>query len=298
MPKKKHKNYLALGIIYLFKGIYWLVKNIFLGIWWILKFLYLEIKLLFSKDKTKVKEEIKKEKLPETHSEKVLENTPAARGQRKIAAIYQPFEILKDIKGTYSDFESKLFSNSSTIGIILGARGTGKSAIGLKLLENIHAKTGKKVYTMGFKTEDLPHWILNIDSLDDVQNNAVVLLDESGIQFSSRESMSNVNKLLSKLLLIARHKDLNLLFITQNSSNIDLNIIRQADYLLLKHSSLLQKDFERKKINDIYTEAEKHFKEYKDQKGLTYIYSDSYKGFITNPLPSFWTSNVSKAYRK
>ncbi len=85
--------------------------------------------------------------------------------------------------------------------------------------------------------------------------------------------------------------------ITHNSANIDLNIIRQADYLILKPSSLLQKDFERKKINDIYTEAEKHFKEFKEELGLTYIYSETYKGFIANPLPSFWTSNVSKAYR-
>ena len=85
--------------------------------------------------------------------------------------------------------------------------------------------------------------------------------------------------------------------VTHNSANIDLNIIRQADYLLLKPSSLLQKDFERKKINDIYKEAEKHFKEYSSDPALAYVYSETYKGFISNPLPSFWTSNVSKAFR-
>ena len=206
--------------------------------------------------------------------------------------------LLKNLKGTFSSFEEKLLSEQSTIGIILGARGTGKTAIGLKLLENIHSKTGRTVYTMGFKTEDLPHWILNIDSIDDVKNDGAVLLDESGIQFSSRESMSNINKLLSNLLLISRHKDLTLLFISQSSSNLDINILRQSDFLILKPSSLLQKDFERKKINDIYKEAEKDFKHFKEDKGLAYIYSEAYKGFISNPLPSFWTSNVSKAFRK
>lgn len=292
MPKK-HKNYLALAIKYFFVGIYWLLKNILLGIWWALHFLYTEIKTLFSKPK---KAEVNV--IPTTPvEEKIEKSTPAVKGKRNVKAEHKTFEVLKDVKGSFEDFENKLVGTESTIGIILGARGTGKSAIGLKLLENIHATTRRPVYTMGFKTEDLPNWILNIDSIDDVKNGGVVLLDESGIQFSSRESMSNINKLLSNLLLIARHKDLSLLFITQNSSNIDLNIIRQADYLILKPSSLLQKDFERKKINDIYKEAEKHFKEFKDFQGLTYIYSESYKGFVINPLPSFWTSNVSKAYR-
>ncbi|MFA4887054.1 MAG: hypothetical protein WC595_02495 [Candidatus Nanoarchaeia archaeon] len=85
--------------------------------------------------------------------------------------------------------------------------------------------------------------------------------------------------------------------VTHNSANIDLNILRQADFLLLKPSSLLQKDFERKKINEIYKDAEKQFKQYKDQKGLTYIYSETYKGFVANPLPSFWNEKVSKSYR-
>ncbi len=114
--------------------------------------------------------------------------------------------------------------------------------------------------------------------------------------FSSRSSMSTANKLLSTLLLIARHKDLSVLFISQNSSNLEINAIRQADFLILKPSSLLQKDFERKTIKDIYEEAEAHFQEFKNHQGLAYIYSDKYKGFITNPLPTFWSQKTSKAF--
>ena len=110
--------------------------------------------------------------------------------------------------------------------------------------------------------------------------------------------MSNSNKLLSQILFIARHKDLSIIFISQNSSNIEINTIRQADYIALKPSSLLQKDFERKKIKEIYEEVEKEFEKYKEDKGLTYIYSHNYKGFVSNPLPSFWNIKVSKAYNK
>ncbi len=286
--RKKNSNYLALGIKYFFIGIFWLIKNLILGTFWVLHYFYIEIKNLFKKQ-TKIVE------IPNKNPTITENKTLAIRSNS--AAVNQEFKIIKSLKGDYLDFENQSLTKDSTIGIILGARGTGKSALGLKILENYHYKTGKTVYTMGFKSEEMPSWIHNIVSVDEVKNNSFVLLDESGITFSSRESMSNINKLLSNLLLISRHKDLNLLFITQNSSNIDLNIIRQADYLLLKPSSLLQKDFERKKINDIYKEVDKTFKEFKDEKGLTYIYSEIYRGFISNPLPSFWNEKVSKAYR-
>ena len=86
------------------------------------------------------------------------------------------------------------------------------------------------------------------------------------------------------------------MFIAQSSANIEINAIRQADYLVLKPSSLLQMDFERKKIKEIYEESKKDFEELKEHRGLTYIYSNDYRGFISNSLPSFWSTKVSKAY--
>ncbi|HLC58727.1 MAG TPA: zonular occludens toxin domain-containing protein [Candidatus Nanoarchaeia archaeon] len=286
--KKSSKNYLALGIKYFFQGIYWLIKNVVLGIYFVIRFFYNEIKnIKFNRQTKVVKEENR------ASERKEITNRPNVSG----SGIYADFFVLKEIHGNFSSFEDYLLKTNSGIGIIIGARGTGKSALGLKLLENIHVKTGRKVSTMGFNSEDLPNWVNNIETIEEVKNNSVVLLDESGITFSSRESMSNINKLLSNLLLIARHKDVTLIFISQNSSNIDLNIIRQADFLLFKPSSLLQKDFERKKINDIYKEVDNYFKEYKGEKGLVYVYSDVFKGFVLNPLPSFWNDKVSKAYR-
>ncbi len=284
--KRKTKNHLAIALKYIFIGLYWVIKNIILGIWWFIKYLFNQIKPLIERV---YKTDFKKKRTIKENKDLKISDTPSYK--------YEDFKIIKDLEGKYSNFEKKLMESKSGIGIILGARGAGKSAIGLKILENFYIKTQRPSYTMGFKESDLPEWIKNISSIDEVENNAVVLLDESGIQFSSRDSMSSINKLLSKLLLIARHKDLNLIFITQNSSNIDLNIIRQADYLILKPSSLLQKDFERKKINQIYNEVEIYFKQYKKEKGLTYIYAESYRGFVSNPLPSFWNTDISKAYR-
>jgi hypothetical protein len=211
-------------------------------------------------------------------------------------AKYDSLKLIKEKKGTSLIFENKLYNNKSTIGLILGARGTGKSAIGMRLLENYKVKTDKTIYALGFKEESLPEWIKTVNNIEEINNNSVILIDEGGIEFSSRKAMSNANNLLSEILLIARHKDLSVIFITQNSANLEINAIRQADYLILKPSSLLQKDFERKKIKTIYENADSDFEELKDTLGLTYIFSDEFLGFVTNSLPNFWNDNVSKGY--
>ena len=218
------------------------------------------------------------------------------RRQPHSVAAYEGFAEVMALEGSLTEFEGWMLGSKSRIGIILGARGTGKSALGLRILENIHANTNKRIYAMGFLQADLPPWIEVIDSIEGITSNAVVLLDEGGIEFSSREAMSGVNKLLSALLLISRHKDLSILFITQNSANLEVNAIRQADFLLMKPSSLLQMDFERKGIRERYREVEGHFSRFRGKKGLTYAYSDHYRGFVTNSLPSFWSEKVSKAY--
>jgi len=212
-------------------------------------------------------------------------------------AIYQQFKIVKTKSGNFKEYEKYLLSDKSKIGIILGARGTGKTAVGIKILENIYAKNKRKLYAIGFKNEDMPSWIETIETIDQIKNNSTILIDEGGVLFSSRRAMTNPNKMLSDLILVSRHKNLSILFISQNSSNLDINILRQADYLILKPTSLLQEDFERKKIKNIYEETEEDFKKNKSIKGLTYIYSEIFEGFMANPLPSFWSINISKSFR-
>jgi len=213
---------------------------------------------------------------------------------------YSKFETIDAVSGDFSDFEKNLINKDSSIGIILGARGSGKSAIGIKILENLYSQTKNKrnYFAMGFIKAEMPSWINVVDSIDKIKNNSYVLIDEGGILFSSRKSMSLANKLLSELILIARHKNLSIIFISQNSSNLEVNILRQADYLILKPSSLLQKDFERKIIKNLYSQLSIDFKKLENRKGVAYIHSDVFEGFIENSLPSFWTSSLSKSFEK
>ena len=261
------------------------------ALWFITKHAYYGIK----KDKRSRNESSLKE---DNTKERQVQKEKPQKGKIHNTATFDTFKEIKSLKGNIDSFNDSLYTNKSTIGLIIGARGTGKSAIGMRLLENFNVKTDKKIYALGFKSHTIPKWITILHDVRDIENDSVILIDESGIEFSSRKSMSDSNTLLSEILLIARHKDLSVIFITQNSSNLEVNVIRQADYLVLKPSSLLQKDFERKKIKDIYDSVENHFEEFKDIMGITHIYAGKYSGFVTNSLPSFWNEDVSKGYSR
>ncbi|MFH1439189.1 MAG: zonular occludens toxin domain-containing protein [Candidatus Woesearchaeota archaeon] len=263
-------------IYWLFYGIYKFGDLLIKAVIWIYR--------LFYKATDKTTEFVKKKKTDKKRSE--------------FSAEYEAFNLIEHDSGKLEDFEKKLMKSDSTIGIVLGARGSGKTAISVKLLENIYAKTGKKCFALGFKEEDMPLWIDVVDDIKYLKNDSFALIDEGGILFSSRRSMAEPNKLLSELMLIARHKNISIIFISQNSSNLEINAIRQADYLVLKKSSLLQKDFERKKIKEIYEQIGNRFNNYKNMKGITFVYSDEFTGFVENPLPSFWSKNISKSFRK
>ena len=204
--------------------------------------------------------------------------------------------VVETIKGNFDSFWSKLYKADSLIGIIIGARGSGKSGIAMCIAENLKGSRDK-FFAMGFSPKDLPKWINVVNKLDEIENDSFVIIDEGGILFSSRDSMSNSNKMLSELLFITRHKNLSILFISQNSSSLDVNTLRQADFIILKKSSLLQKNFERKIVSDIYDEYAEKFQAYKKVKGLALIYSDNFLGFVDNRLPTFWSEKVSKSFR-
>src|SRR3989344_5336831 len=227
----------------------------------------------------------------------LFEKNKVLSKRKSLIAKYEEFKVVQDIDGDYKKWIQDVCNSDSQIGIVLGSRGSGKTAFGIKLLENIHSKCKKKCYAMGFKEEEMPSWINIIFQISEIENNSFVLIDEGGILFSSRKSMSSANKILSDLILISRHKNLSILFISQNSSNLEVNILRQADFIVLKKSSLLQKEFERKIIQKFYEETLASFKKFDKIQGLAYIYSNNFKGFISNTLPSFWKEGISKSFK-
>ncbi len=209
---------------------------------------------------------------------------------------YNAFSIVKNEKGDFDDFHKRLLKGSNIV-LITGKRGSGKTALGMKFLELFRKLSKRKVFAMGFESAKLPFRIKKADDIGEISNNSVVLIDEGAITFSSRDSMKSANKLLGKLMSIARHKNLSLLLIAQNSAMIDLNVLRLADTIILKEPSLLQAQFERKAIKDMYEKASVHFNDIKDKKSHFYVMDDEFEGLLRYSLPSFWSESISKSFR-
>jgi hypothetical protein len=208
---------------------------------------------------------------------------------------YTPFDTVKADTGSYREFSDKM-ETDSLIMLIVGKRGSGKTSLGMKFLEFFHMKTKRKCYVLGYGNTRLPWWIKKVESLDRIPNNAVALFDEGAVLFSARDPMRNINKELSRIMSIARHKNLTLFLITQNSAMIDLNVLRLADTLLIKEPSLLQSKFERKALKDIFEKVKPEFEKLGEKKSHFYVWDDDFQGLVHYHLPDFWNDKISKSF--
>jgi len=217
---------------------------------------------------------------------------------RKEAVRFRDIEVLESRKGDYGRFREKLLG-SSTIMLIIGKRGSGKTSLGMKLLELFHYKTAgdRQCFVVGYSKTRLPRWVKKVDAVGDAPENSVVLIDEGAIGYFSRDSMKQANKILSKMMTIARHKNLTLIIITQNSAMIDVNVLRLADTLLFKEPSLLQSRFERKALRDMFEKVAPLFDGMEDAVKNFYVWDDDFEGIVSYQLPGFWDDDISKSFK-
>jgi len=210
---------------------------------------------------------------------------------RKVKSIKvsKPSQYSKITGKGVTEFEKSLHSSSKII-TIAGKRGSGKSTLGFRIMENINAKKKRPCFVIGVSQDVLPSWITSIEALEDVK------VDEGAISFSARESMKKGNKKLGKLLAIARHKDLTLILITQNTGMIDKNVLNLTDTVILKQGSLLQEKMERDVMKDLYVEANKALGKVptRDRPKYAYVVDDEFKGLVQTTVPSFWNTKISK----
>lgn len=180
----------------------------------------------------------------------------------------------------------------SQITLIVGGRGQGKTATALFFAEKLHERNpDKKIFAVSHPGK-LPAWIKKTNSIESVPEDSLILADESAVEFASRSSMTKKNKTLSTILPILRHKNQSAIFVTQNSSMSDLNLVRLVDCVIVKQPSLLQIETERSALKNILEAAQKELKN-KD-KTFAYVVNSNVKGLIQTALPTFWDEKTSK----
>jgi hypothetical protein len=251
----------------------------------------------------------------EMHLEKVkqqLENKETQRVEQAIHVSTEPIsgalEVIADAEGlftavgqmeAYAQWIESL--SAGKVILVLGKRGSGKSAFVAKMAEFLMAVNGMITYWIGAPETArsfVPHWIKLVNTLDNCPANSFVMCDEAGIDFLSLMFNTSTNRLMRRMLMIARHKHISLAFATQSSRDIDYAIVRQADSIIFKEPGLHQPDSERAGIKPKAQKAAVAFKQMprEEKIGSAYVFDDSFEGIINSNVPSFWTEDLSHIY--
>jgi len=184
--------------------------------------------------------------------------------------------------------------------LILGRRGSGKSALGYRILELF--RYGPRVYVIGVPASArslLPGWIGIAPSLDEVPPKAIALVDEAYLHYHARGSMAQESKAMSQLLDLSRQREQTIIFVSQEARQVDRNIASSANVVVFKNLGMLQLEFDRPELNKLAAQAKEAFATVKgDRRRWSFIYApdSDFLGLLENELPSFWKPKLSRLF--
>ena len=182
--------------------------------------------------------------------------------------------------------------------IVIGKRGSGKTAFLMSVLEAAHNR-GLKCYLLGLpksKWSLLPDYITPVRNFDSIPDNAAVACDESYIFIYAREHAKYFNRFVAKLLGTTRQKNWVLVFATHQCRKIDVGVVMDVDNIIIRQPSWLHVKYERQEIRRLIEQAAKFFNKCKEPVKHAYIYTEKGPVVVKLSLPSFWSSELSNAF--
>ena len=195
----------------------------------------------------------------------------------------------------------------SGILLVTGFRGEGKTALSWWLADTLHQVQGypRQVVAYGLHPDAmaaLPKWARNSASspaeVSTLTKPSIIVVDEAVFTANARRSMSEENVDWMKLFAIIRHKGHLLIFIAQTSRQVDIQLIDQADLILMKKPSMMQVKTARNELKTQVKEALALLDQKRNSKAWVYAYdpkTDAGK-LLSSAIPTWWTENLSKAY--
>ena len=229
------------------------------------------------------------------------EQTQGPRSDSKInAALEQASQPLMSTLILEPDAKWREVVVPPSVVLIVGKRGSGKSALGYRLLELFRYLA--LPYVVGAPSTaraKLPDWIGIAPSLDLVPSKSVVLVDEAYLHYHARGSMAQESKAMSQAVNLSRQREQTLIFVSQEARQVDRNISSSASVLVFKDLGMLQLEFDRREFNKLATQAKEAFATVRGDKrrsGFVYAPDSDYLGLLDNELPSFWKPSLSQLF--
>lgn len=194
----------------------------------------------------------------------------------------------------------------STVSLILGYKGTGKSGLGYLLLDKLskaHSLLPIAVNLPREKRYLLPenYAVKSLEELKHTQD-AVALIDEGTTMMPAGQR--KVEELVKSFVALSRQRHQIIIFIFHSSSDVGSRILRGVDAILLKEPSLRQIQYGSKDnfCRVLLTEAKERFKSLadmgEDTRKYTYVDCEKppFRGMVKNELPEYWTNDLSEAW--
>lgn len=255
---------------------------------------------------------VQKENIPPYYSpasQKVAISSPSAdMPVKQLGKVIEKLELLvKETEKADQAAQTKIHHfklrdivEPGTVTVIIGKRGSGKSCLAYSALEESYTFVPSCV--IGLSKEGakyLPEGIGVYPSLKEAPFGSVVLIDEAASQFPAQENVPRTRRALLESTIQARQRGHTLIFVTQDTSYSDKNIMRAADNLIIREPAPLQSEFDRREIREYLKKAEAGFSSLQgDKRSLAYVAfsKKGFTGWITTRKPSFWSENLSRAY--
>lgn len=183
-----------------------------------------------------------------------------------------------------------------TDAVVLGARGSGKTACAVWLAQHCADARGVPVDALGWPAAVASTFgFRSVSRLDPGARDRIVLVDEAGLQVSPGKRQAA----LAELLALARHRGVGVVWTSQGFGSVHRDILRSEAVLVAKRIDPMAARFDREEVAD-WLSSVVGFQArdpglVNGRGGLAYV-GGRWLAF-ENPLPAGWSERISRLWR-
>jgi len=190
--------------------------------------------------------------------------------------------------------EENLFIDQNNF-LIIGKKGSGKTALGWSFLKKINEMSQREIYIFNHPRpeilKELPFKVSNLLKLEQLYNitDSVVLIDEAQLVFNVMDK--KINNRFKNLLAISRQNNVCFIFICHNSYFINRSLFSFIDVKIIKDVNEGHWSLERKHMAKLYEDIVIY------GKNSFFIDSDYIRGQQSFIKPTWFSDDLSLGYR-
>ncbi len=194
----------------------------------------------------------------------------------------------------------KKISPHPSVTLILGDVRTGKTTSACSLID-YYRRQGLQIYMAADRSivRKFPKWMKHTNPENpSAKPNSVIFVDDAHQYFYARDWKKGHGKLLDFIARARFHIGSSIVYTTQQSRVLDVNLTGMVNTYIFKRPSRLQLKFERKEIRELFEVATKELETKNYNVKWAYIDSNEYEGLMKISKPSWYTHAMSVAYSK